>query len=480
MKRLIRSFVLFFVIISAILGAIYFTAPLWVRPLIFHLINKNFGDKIYVEDVRYVFPDKVSISKLEIANFASFSNVNVSIGNAIRLSPITLELVKPKLIVIHNEKGEWSFPPIPGIQSSGQGSNNINIEIKAKIKDGIVVVRDLKLSKDIEIKNVNGDLTWKSQIISYTVSTSIDKQFIKSYGNYDFSKEKGDLTFEFKNTLAEVWAPIFLPDIFSIEKGFFTGWINTKGEKTTWKVKGEIEAYNTEGKFTFLKSRFTNVATKVKIEDEVINILEGKGNLLNAEIKFSGKVMPIPYFYVTFKNLNLELLDKEILEGRVKLSGLANGQIFVSDSWEKALIDGSIEAEKGSIYDFMFNKIQIMSKSKLPLIKLDLSGDLDLGNIKGNISFNLENNTGNFELKAEDVKVEKIAKLFNLPEMEGKGDVLIKGKKEKEWVLSVNGVIENGRLGDYSAERILFGFENEDINIDLNILNNKSFFFQRS
>jgi len=243
MKKLTKVLLIFTSTLISLIFFVIITSPFWVKPLIYYILEKNFGNYIRAEDVRYIFPNKLQISTLEIGGFASFSNASISLQNLIKLSPINIELTKPKITIIHNEKGEWIFPQIPGIDTSKPGgSGSINVEIKAKIKDGIVIVRDLRIKKDIEIGKVNGDLSWKNQVITYSVSTFIDNQQIKSYGNYDFSNEKGSLTFEFKNALANVWAPIFLSDIFQIEKGYFTGWINTQGEKSFWSATGEINA----------------------------------------------------------------------------------------------------------------------------------------------------------------------------------------------------------------------------------------------
>lgn len=482
MKKVIKVLISIFIGLSLLGGGLYLTIPLWFKPLVFYILNKNFGNVIYVEDIKYVFPNKIAISTLGVANLASFSNVNVLIQNPIKLSPIILELVKPKIIVIHNEKGEWTFPPIPGIDTSkDKGVSDINVEIRANIRDGIVVFRDLKLKKDIELSKVNGELFWKNQVVSYTVSTLIDGQSIKSYGNYDFSKEKGDLTFEFQKAFAEVWGPLFLPEIFTIEKGLFTGWFNTKGEKGNWKVKGEIEAYNAEGRISPFKSRFTNISLKLKIDGENINITEGKGNLNDSAIKFSGKLMPIPLLDINFKNFDLEALDKEFFEGNAKLKGKVEGEIIVSDSWEKPLVKGNLTAKNISIYDFEFKEIKITTDSNLPSISAEILGKMELGNIKGKVSFNLENNMGSFNIDGENINVEKIAEIFNLPKMEGKGSVSIKGLKDKEWKIYISGVIENGRLGDYSAERILFNFENEGKDLNFHeLLKIKSFFFLKS
>ncbi len=478
MKKLIKSFLILFIVIFSIIILLALTSPWWAKSLVSYILEKNFGKYAKAEDVKYIFPNKLEISTLEVANFATFSNVSISLQNLLKLSPINIELTKPKMIVIHNEKGEWTFPQIPGIDTSkSNNAGNIGIEIVAKIKDGIVVVRDLKIKKDIEIQKVNGNLHWKNQVITYNVSTSINNQEIKSYGNYNFSREEGDLTFEFKNALAEVWAGVFLPDIFYIEKGYFTGWINTKGNKNGWAVSGEINAFNVEGRIASFTPKFINVSTKVKIEGENINILDGRGNFWEGDIKFLGKATPKPEMNIIFEGLNLENIDKEFFKSSINLRGKAKGEFSVSESWENAIIKGYIIAEKGSIYNFAFNTIKIDTNSKLPLVNAKILGDLDLGNLKGKVSFDLKSALIDLNLEANNVKIEKIAEIFNLPQMEGKGDVTIEAKKDKKWKISVSGVIENGKLGDYSAESIKFNFKNEDI--DFNLPFGNSFFFQR-
>ena len=478
MKKLIKGFLILFLVIFSIVILLALTSPWWAKSLVSYILEKNFGKYAKAEDVKYIFPNKVEISTLEVANFATFSNVSISLQNPLKLSPINIELTKPKMIIIHNEKGEWTFPQIPGIDTSkSNNANNISIEIKAKIKDGIVVVRDLKIEKDIEVQKVNGNLYWKNQMITYSVSTSINNQEIKSYGTYDFSKEEGNLTFEFKNALADVWAGVFLPNIFYIEKGYFTGWINTKRDKNDWVVSGEINAFNVEGRIASLTPKFVNVSTKVKIDGENINILDGRGNLWDADIKFLGKATPKPEMNISFESLNLEKIDKEFFKGSINLRGKAKGEFSISESWENAIIKGYIIAEKGSIYNFDFNNIKIDIDSKLPLVNAKILGDLDLGNLNGKISFDLKSTLINLNLEANNVKIEKIAEIFNLPKMEGKGDVTIEAKKDKKWKISVSGIIENGKLGDYSAESIEFNFENEDI--DFNLPFGDSFFFQK-
>jgi hypothetical protein len=481
MRKVKKFLILIFSIISILIGIIYVTSPLWVRYAIFYVLNKNFGESFKVEDVRYVFPDKIQIAKLELGNFASFSNVSLSIGDAIKLSPITLELVKPKIIIIHDEKGEWKFPEIPGIGKSGTSSQNISIELKGKIKDGIFVIRDLKLKKDIEINKVNGDLSYKNQVINYNVATILDDGLnIKAYGYYNFSKLSGDLTFEFKNTNATIWAPIFLPDMFKVEKGTFSGWFNTKGDKDKWSYSGEVDAKDIKGSISGVPGIIENVYTKVKINNENISIVLGNGVWFESLVNFSGKVAPNPDIQISFKNLNGEKIDKEFLNSALKLKGRGEGNLNIKNSWDKPWISGVVYIKDGTIYDIKFDNISLNLDAKIPGFLVSFTGDLEIGKASGNMNYDLEKNAGKFYLSGENVRLDKISKLFNLPDIEGNGSLEVKGNKEagKGWRVFVNGVIENGKMGDYSAEKIIFSLENEEGSLNFDLLKNSGFFLK--
>ncbi|HOJ93212.1 MAG TPA: hypothetical protein PKW23_06115, partial [Dictyoglomaceae bacterium] len=55
------------------------TSSLWVNPLASYLLHKNFGDSIKVEDVSYIFPNKITLSKFELGDAVSLSNVSVAV-----------------------------------------------------------------------------------------------------------------------------------------------------------------------------------------------------------------------------------------------------------------------------------------------------------------------------------------------------------------------------------------------------------------
>jgi len=479
MKKVKKFLILVFSIVFILIGIIYITSPLWVKYVVVYVLNRSFGESFKVEDVRYIFPNKIQIAKLELGNFALFTNVSLSVGDAIKLSPITLEFIKPKIIIIHDEKGEWKFPEIPGIGKSGTSSQNINIEIKGKIKDGIFVIRDLKLKKDIEINKVNGDLSYKNQVINYDVATILaDGQNIKAYGYYNFSKLSGDLTFEFKNTNATIWAPIFLPDIFKVEKGTFSGWFNTKGDKDKWSYSGEMDTKEVKGSISGVPGTIENVCMKVKINNENISVVQGDGVWFEASVNFSGKVAPDPDIQVSFKNLNGEKIDKEFLNSSLKLKGKGEGNLIIKNSWDKPWISGEVYIKDGTIYDIKFDNIALNLDAKIPGLLVSFTGDLEIGKASGNMNYELEKNSGKFYLSAENIRLEKISKLFNLPDIEGKGSLVVKGNKEasKGWKVFVDGVIENGKMGDYSAEKIIFSLENEERSLNFDLLRNSVFF----
>ncbi len=459
------------------------TSSIWVKPLASYLLYKNFGDSIKVEDVSYIFPNKITLSKFELGDAVSLSNVSVAVASPLKLSPITLEVVKPQIVIIHDEKGGWTFPPIPGINDTSgisQPSSGVNIEVKAKIVDGIVIIRDLKLKKEIRIPKVDGNVSWKDQKITYTASTVIDSsQTIKSYGFYDFSKVAADLSFEFKNASANTWAPLFLPDLFNIEKGVFTGLINVKGEEDVWKVKGNIEANEVFGEITNVPEKFEKISTKVKIDGDDIEVLEGKGMWNGASLKLSGKVSPKPSFEVSFDGLNAEALVKELIGEDVQVKGTAKGNLKIGNSWEKPSIIGSASLSNGSIYGVDFSTIELTSNSKLPLIDVNFSGSLKIGNIQGKVNFDIDKNLGEVSAAGESSDIKEIGKLLGLPDIEGKTSIELSGKKEKDkgWKIYVKGTIENGKLGEYSAEKITFSLENEEGTLNFDFSQNKGFFF---
>jgi len=459
------------------------TSSIWVKPLASYLLHKNFGDAIKVEDVSYIFPNKIALSKFELGDAVSLSNVNVAVASPLKLSPITLEVVKPKIVIIHDEKGNWTFPPIPGINDTSnlpQPSSGVNIEVKAKIVDGIVTIRDLKLKKEIQIPKVNGNVVWKDQKITYTASTIIDfSQSIKSYGFYDFSKVAGDLSFEFKNASANTWGPVFLPDLFNIEKGVFTGLINTKGEKDKWQLKGDIEANEVVGGITDIPGKFEKIYTKVKIENEDIEVSEGKGMWNGASLRISGKVSPKPSFEVSFDGLNAEILAKELVGDDIQIKGIAKGNLKIGNSWEKPYITGRALLSNGSIYGVEFSTIEITSNSKLPLIDVNFSGGFKIGTIQGKVNFDMDKNSGEVSAVGKSSDIKEIGKLLGLPDIEGKTSLELSGKKEKDkgWKIYVKGTIENGKLGEYSAEKITFSLENEEGTLNFDFSQNKGFFF---
>jgi hypothetical protein len=79
----------------------------------------------------------------------------------------------------------------------------------------------------------------------------------------------------------------------------------------------------------------------------------------------------------------------------------------------------------------------------------------------GNIEYNIDKNQGNIDLKGDNIPIENIGKLFNLQEIDGIANINIKGKGEKIWKFTVEGEIINGKVGEYSAEKVNLSVEGE-------------------
>ncbi|HOP95786.1 MAG TPA: hypothetical protein PL130_08460, partial [Dictyoglomaceae bacterium] len=117
--------------------------------------------------------------------------------------------------------------------------------------------------------------------------------------------------------------------------------------------------------------------------------------------------------------------------------------------------------------------------SKLPLIDVNFSGGFKIGTIQGKVNFDMDKNSGEVSAVGKSSDIKEIGKLLGLPDIEGKTSLELSGKKEKDkgWKIYVKGTIENGKLGEYSAEKITFSLENEEGTLNFDFSQNKGFFF---
>lgn len=465
-----KRFIFILSVFLTIMIGMVLTSPIWVRSLFLYVLEKNFGGKVEVEEVSFIFPNKIYAGNLKIGDKVALANVGVSVGNIFKLSPINIELTKPKIVVIHNEKGEWTFPTIPGLQETTGTSTTLNIEIKAKIKEGIVIVRDVKTKRDITIPNVNGDLSFKDQKISYTATAILSEERFGSIGTYNFSESSGNLSFDFKNANAKDWALLFIPDLFLVDSGRFTGNISVIGVGKEWYVKGNIDAQKVNGSLKDFNLFLDNIETSISIDKDVIKINKGKGNWEGAVINLSGKITPDFSLDLDIKDLDLSKIDKIYLSNSLSLRGKGDGSVKIIGKFENPNIIGKISIKEGSIYDVPFSSLELSSNSTFPDLKIKISAVLSPGRLEGDLEYNISKNQGNVSLKGQELFIQNLVKPFNIPPMEGIASLEVRGKGEKVWKFTVEGEIYDGKLGDYSAEKINFSLEGE---WDLN-----SFFFQ--
>jgi hypothetical protein len=437
-------------------------SPLWIEPLILHLLEKNLGGKIKIDKVTFIFPNKIYASNLNWENRFILANVALSIENILKLSPINLELIKPKIIITHNEKGEWVFPSIPGLTGGGNSQGvNINVEVKAKIKDGIVLVRDLKTKKEIEISPVNGNFAYKDQKITYTASYVSNIYKLGSNGTYDFSKNSGTLEFIFQDADAKDWALFFIPEFFNVNSGKFTGNLSVIGNGKDWYVKGVIDAKSVSASIKDLKLTLQDIETNIIIDKDLIEIKKGRGNWEGAMLYVVGKILPEFSLGININSLDLSKIDNLYLSNSMSLKGIGNGDLEIKGKFDSPNILGKISIKEGSIYKISFSNLELSSNSKYPNLNLGISFLLEQGKVMGNIEYNIDKNQGNIDLKGDNIPIENIGKLFNLQEIDGIANINIKGKGEKIWKFTVEGEIINGKVGEYSAEKVNLSVEGE-------------------
>ncbi|MCX7846308.1 MAG: hypothetical protein N2312_06820 [Dictyoglomaceae bacterium] len=450
------------IIILALFWSVILSSPIWIKYLFLFILERNFGGKIQVEEVSYVFPNEIYAGKINIGSKVALANVRVSVGNIFKLSPINLDLTKPKIVIIHNEKGEWTFPSIPGLEgATGSSTSNINIEIRAKINEGIVIIRDLKTKKEITISKVNGNLIFKDQKITYTVTSSLVEESYKSIGVYNFSDNSGNLSFEFKNANANDWASFFLPDFLIINSGKFNGNISVFSESNNWYVKGSVDANKVKVGVKDFNLSVDNFDTKVSIDKEVIKLDKGQGEWNGAILNLVGKILPELSLEIDIKNLDLSKIDSLYLSNNLSLNGKGNGNFKVLGKLENPNILGKFSVKEGRIYNFSFSNFELISNSLFPKLNINISTNLESGKIEGILDYDIDKTKGSISLKGEDINIENLIKPLNLPPAEGKTSLKIEGKGEKIWKFNIEGEIFDGKLGEYSAEKIKFNVEGE-------------------
>lgn len=457
-----RKVLTILIIFSVLFWGVILSFPLWIKPLLLYILERNFGGKIQVEEVNFVFPNKIYAGNINIDNKIALANVSLSIGNIFKLSPINLDLTKPKIVIIHNEKGEWTFPSIPGLEGTTGGSTtNINIEIRAKINDGIVVVKDIKTKKEISISKVNGNLIFKDQKITYTVTALLPEESYKSIGLYNFSDNSGNLSFEFKNANAKDWAPFFLPDLFLVDSGKFNGNITVFSETKNWYVKGNIDANKVKIELKDLKLSIDNFDTKVSIDKEVIKLDKGQGEWNGALLNLTGKILPDLSLEIDIKNLDLSQIDSLYLSNNLSLNGKGNGSFKILGKFENPNISGKFSVKEGSIYNLSFSNLELSSNSVFPKLNINISTFLESGKIEGNLNYDINKTQGNISLKGEGLNIKNLIEPLNLPPIEGIASLKIDGKGEKIWKFNIEGEILEGKFGEYSAEKLKFNVEGE-------------------
>ncbi|MGB9857569.1 MAG: hypothetical protein ACPLKX_05425 [Dictyoglomaceae bacterium] len=459
-----KSLLIIGILLVLIIGVIL-TSPLWTKSLILYFIEKSFGGQVKVEEVNFVFPNKIYAGNLSIGNEIVLAKVGVSVGNIFNLSPINIELIKPKIVIIHDEKGEWTFPTIPGLQRPSGTSTTLNVEIRAKIKDGIVIVRDLKTKKDITIPKVNGNLSFKDQKIAYTATAILSEERIGSTGIYNFSENSGSLSFDFKNANAKDWAHLFILDFFLIDSGKFTGNISVSGKGKDWFTKGNIDAQDVKIRLKDSDLSLENTETSISIDKHGIRINKGQGNWEGAVINFSGEIMPEFSLDLSIKDLDLSKIDKIYFSNSLALIGKGEGSLKILGKLETPNILGKFFIKQGSISNLLFSNLEISSDSLFPKLNIKMSTLLASGKLEGSLEYDLNKSQGNIYLKGENIPIQNFVKPFNLPPLEGIASLEVKGSKEKIWKFTVVGEVYEGKLGEYSAEKINFSFEGES---DLN------------
>ncbi len=468
MKKVLKILI----IILIFLGGMILSSPLWIKSLLLYVLEKNFGDEVKIEEVSFIFPNKLYAGNIYISNNIALANVGMSIGNIFKLSPLYLDLTKPKIVIIHNEKGEWTFPSIPGLEGAKNGTSNIiNIEIRAKINEGIVIVRDIKTKKDINISNVNGNLVYKDQKITYTATAVLSEESYKSVGVYNFSDNSGNLSFEFKNANAKDWAPFFLPDLFLVNLGKFDGNISVFSENNKWYVKGNIDANKVRIGLKDLNLNIDDFNTAISIDKEVIKIINGQGKWDGAILSISGKILPDFSLEIGIKDLDLSRIDSLYFSNNLSLNGKGNGNFKILGRIENPDILGKLSVKEGSIYNLSFSNLELISNSKFPKININISTSLESGKIEGAIEYDINKTQGKLTINGEKINIKDLIKPFNLPPVEGIASLKIEGKGEKVWKFNIEGEVLEGKLGEYSTEKLKFFLEGE--------WDYSSFFFQR-
>jgi len=448
-------------------GVLLLTSPLWGRIIIKYALEKTFGGSVKCGDVRFVFPNKIYAGDLSIGNRIFLANVGVSVENVLKLSPINLELTKPKIIIIHNEKGEWVFPEIPGLGniSGGTSTSTINIEIRAKVKEGVVIVRDIKTKKETNVSNVSGEFNYKNQVISYTATSTSSKETLSSQGTYNFSESSGVLNFSFKNAKAKDWAHLFLPDLFVTEDGTFTGSLSIAGKGAEWYVNGNLSIQDTTISLKDFNLSIKKITANIVIDKNNIILKNGQGYWETSEINLSGRFTPDLLLDLNIKNLDISNIDEKYLSNNFGLKGIGNGSFKIEGKYETPSILGKISVKNGEIFRLSFDTLDITSSSTLPNLNLDLSALFLGGKMTGKLTYNMDKQKGELLLNGENIPIQNIAKSFNLPPIEGIANFSLKGSGEKTWKLLLTGTLQNGKLGEYSAEKVDFSVEGES---DLN------------
>ncbi len=458
MKKLLKILI----IILILFGGIIISSPIWIKSLLIYVLEKNFGGEIKIEELSLTFPNKLFAGNIYIGNKIALANVSLSVGNIFRLSPVYLDLTKPKILVIHNEKGEWIFPSIPGLEGAKNGASNIlNIEIRAKINEGIVIVRDIKTKKDINISNVNANLVYKDQKITYTATAVLPEERYKSVGVYKFSDNSGNLSFEFKHANAKDWAPFFLPDLFLVNFGKFNGNISVFSENNMWYVKGNIDANKVKIGLKDFNLNIDNFNTVISIDKEVIKISKGQGELNGAILSVSGKVLPDLSLEIGIKDLDLSNIDSLYLSNNLSLKGKGDGNFKILGKLENPDILGRFSIKEGSIYNLSFSNLELISNSKFPKININISASLKSGKIEGFAEYDINKTQGKLTINGENIDIRGLIEPFNLPPVEGTASLKIEGKGEKVWKFNIEGEVLEGKLGEYSAEKLKFFVEGE-------------------
>ncbi|MCX7942820.1 MAG: hypothetical protein N2516_06975 [Dictyoglomaceae bacterium] len=444
------------IILITLLGLfwiIILSSPFWIKPLFLYILERNLGGRIEIEKVSFAFPNKIYAGNINIGNNIILANIGLSIGNILRFSPISLDLIKPKIVIIRNEKGEWTFPSIPGLEGASGGTFP-NIEIKAKINDGVVIVRDVSTKKEITISKLNGNLVYKDHKITYTVTSLLTEEVYKSFGVYNLSNNSGNLSFEFKNANAKDWAPFFIPDLFLINSGKFNGNITVFNEGVNWFVKGNIDASKVKISLKDFNLTVDNFDTKIIFDKETIKLEKGLGEWNGAIINISGRILPELFLDINIKNLNL-------LRFNLPIIGQGDGNLKITGKLENPNILAKFSIKEGSIYDLSFSNLEITSNSVFPKLNINISTFLESGRIEGILNYDLNKTQGSVSLKGLNINIKNLAKSLNLPPLEGVASLKIEGKGEKIWKFNIEGEISEGKLGEYSAEKIKFNIDGE-------------------